>query len=162
MPDFIYVRKCNNTDTHVCCVILLCPVRRRETYLCIIYISFASKTLHVVTLITVSFRLSFPKKLRASRNFAFQAMQAWKDKVKNTSTHPDSMVAWLLLLPTALLTELLLAELEFASSCIWAVLSNELHCLITSSPWASSSEIIVASSRSCNAVLEFNLKDNDN
>lgn len=79
--------------------------------------------------------------------------------MKNVNTHPDSVVVWLLLLPNVLLMELLLAE--FASSCICAVLSNELHCLITSSPCASNSEIIVASSSSCNAGLEFNLKNED-
>lgn len=85
--------------------------------------------------------------------------QAWRI-AKNASTHPDSVAAWLLLLPVVLLMELLLAELEFASS-ICAVFSSELHCLITSSPCASSSEIIVASSSSCNAGLEFNLKEKE-
>lgn len=85
-------------------------------------------------------------------------MQANKVKKENyANTHPDSLLAWLLLMPAVLLMELLLAQFEFASSCICAVLSNELHCLITSSPWASNSEIMVASSSSCNAGLEFNL-----
>lgn len=91
--------------------------------------------------------------------YVLTATQAWR-VAKNANTHPDSVAAWLLLLPVALLTELLLAVLEFASS-ICAVFSNELHCLITSSPWASSSEIIVASSSSCNAGLEFNLKEKE-
>lgn len=93
----------------------------------------------------------------SNHGYEYKAVKNLIKLYKILNTHPISLAGWLLLLADPAFT-LLLIVLELLVCCCNVWLNSEDHCLITSSPWASNSDRMVALSISCNAVPVSALK----